>query len=175
MASTLTHLSVVVLSHLWPAYFNFSALVISSLLADMEAPVMYIKAFIKKKKLIGSYLDTQQGFLHTLLGNAFIVVPASAALTYLWTREFSVAVSISCIVGAMSHLLLDIPGHRKLVLFYPRIFDNPFLLSLRIPFIEKLYPWHKYEKAKGQVMPEFSWWVVSHVFVLIAAIIYILT
>jgi hypothetical protein len=174
MASPITHASVILLALLYPENFSLLALLVGSLIPDIESPFNYIKSLLVNKKPIKAYLETELGFLHTLLGSLF-TVPVSVFLTYLITGNFSVITIYSAIIGVVTHLLLDLPGHRRFILFYPYIKkDNPFRFKMKIGFLEKFYPWKKQESVKNQVMSEYNWWVVSHILFIISVIMYVL-
>ncbi len=180
MASILTHFSILILYFLFPGKFDFLSLLIGCQFPDLEYYLIYIKRMITSKNLIISYRRTQESALHTILGTFFISIPLSLALVYFIKlsigAEFNLnIVAFSLIVGLLSHLVLDIPAHRRLILFYPFVFkENPFLLRLQIKFIKKLYPYKKVELFPYQYLYEYNWLVLSHVFMFFSYIIYVI-
>ncbi len=176
MGSPITHLSIVVLAYFFPQTFSLIALVIGSLIPDLETIFIFFKHLSFKKDLVKTYLNVEQEIMHTLLGSIFISMPIGLFATYLISKYFNLQfdltiVSISLIIGIISHLILDLPGHRRLILFYPYIIKkNPFLFKMNLGFIERFYPWNKKEKHKAQFISEYNWYIFSHIFPIVALI-----
>ena len=180
MGSPITHLSIVVLAYFFPQTFSLIALVIGSLIPDLETIFIFFKYLNPKKDLVKIYLNVEQEILHTLIGNIFISMPIGLFATYFISKYFNLQfdltiVSISLIIGIISHLILDLPGHRRFILFYPYIIKkNPFLFKMRLGFLEKLYPWKKFETRQGQVLSEYNWFIFSHIFPIVALLLVLL-
>ncbi len=178
MSSPITHASIVVLAYFFPLSFNALALLIGSQLPDIECIFLFLKKLFVKKDLVKAYLYSDQGFLHTLLGSVLITIPLGTILTYFFSTGLSIGATLLVIflsvsIGVISHLLLDLPGHRDFLLLYPfyKRKGNPFLFRPRLGFLEKFYPWRRKEDTKNQVMAEYSWFVFSHIFFILAVIL----
>lgn len=175
MASSITHLVVLSLAYFFPAGFHVLPLLTGALIPEAEYLLIYAKNFLGKKNIFTAYLHTSPGIMHTLLGALFIDIPFAMLISYLVSGYFGMApvphiylVSVS--VAVLSHLLLDLPGHKQFILFYPLASRrNPFLFKMRLGILERLYPWGNKERFRGEFLPEYNWWVFSHLFLAAAA------
>ncbi|MEM2139004.1 MAG: metal-dependent hydrolase [Candidatus Woesearchaeota archaeon] len=182
MTSTIGHLFVGIIYFLFPKNFNLYALLISSIFPDIEYIFFFIKDLIKKKvffekkNLSRYYLKSDVGILHSLFGTIFISLPLCLFFFRFFFKNYDFFIIFySIIIGLLSHLFIDIPGHRTFILFYPIILKkNPFIFKLRLGFFEKFYPWKKLEQRKNQVIFEYNWFVFSHIFLIISLIVLIL-
>lgn len=174
MGSTLTHFSIAILYLLFPGRFDLIALLVGCQIPDLEYIYTYTRKLIEKRNPIKAFYVTPDGFFHTILGAALVCMPIGLMITYsiifsnsmffdFWQVFWSLA------IGIASHLLLDIPAHRDLLLFFPYVIkENPFLFKMRLGVIETLYPSLE-NRDPLKVLYETNWLVFSHIF-LIAAI-----
>jgi hypothetical protein len=179
MASIFTHFSILILYFLFPGKFDFLALLIGCQLPDLDYFILYFTRAIKLKTFFVPYSRFKEGVLHTLLGAIFIGMPLAILLVYLiysaHAATFNLGIAIfSIAIGILSHLILDVPAHRRLLLFYPFVLkENPFLFKAKIKFVKKLYPYKKVEIVPYQYLYEYNWMILSHLFILVSYIIYI--
>ena len=74
--------------------------------------------------------------IHSLIGSIFILLPLSLIIRYLLNNKtfrekgFKI-ILFSVVIGLMCHLILDLPAHRNLSIFYPfkNYENNPFLFT----------------------------------------------
>ncbi len=179
MASIFTHFSVLILYFLFPGKFDFLALLIGCQFPDIEYFIIYFLRAIKSRTLFISYSRFKEGVLHTLIGSVFIGLPLAVFLVYVIYSANGSAFDIGVVlfsisIGIFTHLLLDIPAHRRLLLFYPYVFkENPFLLKSEIKLVKKVYPYKKVEIVPYQYLYEYNWLILSHIFLLFSYIVYV--
>jgi hypothetical protein len=177
MGSIITHLSILCLYYLFPDNLGLLGLMIGALIPETEYIYFFAKQLVREKKIMKAFLHTPQGFFHTLLGSIVFNIPVSVIIVYLLSGilglGFDLAiVAISSSIGVLSHLLLDIPGHREFIFFYPYVIkDNPFIFKKRFRAFERFYPLKKSESYPFQYIGEYNWWVFSHIFVVLAIIV----
>lgn len=168
MANILVHLSVSLLYFIFPGQFSFWPLLISAYFADFEYFVNATFGFIfGKRKKVKDFFNLKIGILHTLLGVFLISFPI-----LLFVFKFPL---FSIFVGLISHIILDLPAHKKFTLFWPITFKNPFFFELK--FLKKIYNHTIYKKVElfpYEHLPGFSWLVVSNVIMLMMILLFII-
>ncbi|NTV23198.1 MAG: metal-dependent hydrolase [Nanoarchaeota archaeon] len=176
MGSFFAHLAVAALYFPYKTHLDVFTLLVSAQLADIEYFFKYTPMIVKNGLKIKKLRSIRVGFLHSILGAILFVIPISLLLTYAFKSDldFSI-VLLSAIIGAASHLILDIPAHDGFVLFYPFMMkkDNPLLFRWNFHFINKLYPWKVYEDTQFHYIRHFNYLVVSNAFAIIGLIVFL--
>ena len=160
MSSTITHASFVALAYSFPQ-FSFFPLLLGLVIPDIDVMFNYALQFLRGD-IDSAVYSKQQGIMHTLLGLIFIALPLCTSLTYLYDPSLPLStILISSAVGLGVHILLDIPGHSNIGLLWPKVFENPFLFTIPLPWLERFYP-----LSSKKMLPEYNWFIVSHLFIL---------
>ena len=128
MGTIFAHLAIGLLYFMFPDYLSLLPLLLGAILPDIDYLFLIGKDLItgsKKEKLTANAFRT--GFFHSILGVYVVLFPFSVLILNL----FGVISAFSVFLGLTLHLLIDLPAHSKLMLFYPEIIDNPFLINLK--------------------------------------------
>lgn len=193
MASTFSHFSVLALYWLFPGSFSLVGLALGSQLPDIDVIVSVLRG--RKKygfphffSLTGwrlfslrVWLNETYRLLHNLGAVLFVVVPLGFGLTLLLESllglgpRAGMTIAGSVLVGALSHLVLDLPAHRNLRYFTPFEKEKPapFLLFRNLGLFKRIYPFtpveHEFGKPAYLMLPMFNYLMVSNLFPFIAA------
>ena len=158
MASIFAHVAVVIWMYfLLKKKFDFTSLLLGGLIIDIESLRMFFEAVIVKGYSLTDlffkynivFLECDKGpnfvvlcevfnmkLIHSLIGSIFILLPLSLIIRYLLNNKtfrekgFKI-ILFSVVIGLMCHLILDLPAHRNLSIFYPfkNYENNPFLFT----------------------------------------------
>jgi len=178
MGSFLTHSFDFIFYYLFPGRFNLAALLIGAYIIDAEYLFMFLNNFFFKKKNFIASSNLTTGFLHSLVGCAIVCLPVTVLLTYLIQPSvFDLSIVVfSAVVGLLSHLIIDIPGHTNLMLFWPfiKIDKNPIVFFKNIKWFEKLKLYCYHEEYPGQLLPYVNYLMISHIFLVASIVVYLL-
>ena len=167
MGSVLAHLSLIPIYLLFPNLLDLSAWVIGLMLPDIEYLFIIGKDILKKTKKEQLTLNAfTTGILHSFIGLYLVALPLTVGALYYFYMAIGVKVSLikiifSLFLGFSVHLLLDLPAHPYLMLFYPIKIRNPFLINLNWKFIKRIYPYRKIEHQPYFYLREFNWLILS--------------
>jgi hypothetical protein len=184
MASFFGHFLVLFLYFAFPKTFDPVALIVGSQIIDFEyAPVFIYHYFFQKKKLDKCYIESgpRKGLGHSLIGALVIFFPISIIISYIISRMLGfryilTAAILSCLVGIISHLILDIPAHKNQFIFYPfKVWEkNPLRCGISLPFAKKIYPFRKVETSPYSELPEWNWIIITTIITIAMFSIYFL-
>jgi len=151
MASIFAHIAVVLwLFFITKKRLGLTSLLIGSLIPDIDALFMSFQIFLVQKYSLRDLFFKYDFFrtpkdpllleivepklMHSLLGCFLILLPISLLVLYFVNRNLFIEkgiklILISLTIGLLSHLILDLPAHRNLPIFYPfkNYKKNPFL------------------------------------------------
>ncbi|MBU0756880.1 MAG: metal-dependent hydrolase, partial [Nanoarchaeota archaeon] len=147
---------------------------------DIEWGIIAINYMFKKKKNIFHIPRMQPGILHSIVGAFSIGLPLTVYVSSIVNPGLGIVfdlkkVLLSSIIGLISHLLIDIPAHQNLMMFWPiKVFEkNPFLLFKKYTKLyEKYNIYKKIETFPQEFLPTFNYLVFSHVFLVISLLIF---
>ncbi|MEK6916987.1 MAG: metal-dependent hydrolase [Nanoarchaeota archaeon] len=180
MGSVFAHIASSLVYFLFPNNLDFIALLAACVLPDLDYFFIIGKDVIKRsKKEVLALNAFKTGFFHSLIGIYMILLPLLLmSLYYLYpffNLEFVLSkIILSAIVGFSMHILLDLPSHSYLMLFYPKIIKNPFLLNLNLKIVKKLYPYKYMEEEPFTYLREYHWIIISTLLAIIVFMVFIL-
>src|SRR3989344_948573 len=173
MGTVFAHIALSLIYFLFPNNLDFIALLAACVLPDLDYFFIMGKDVVKRSKKEELTINAfKTGFFHSLIGIYLVLFPLLLMLSYFiypaFGLEFSLMkIVLSCIIGFASHILLDLPSHPYLMLFYPKVIENPFLLNLDWKVVRKLYPYKYVEKEPFTYIREYHWLIINTVLALI--------
>jgi hypothetical protein len=183
MASTLTHFSIGSLAILFPAQFHLPTLLLASQFADFEY-IKNIPKIFRKDGVHIAYKESETGPMHSILINVLIGVPVCIAFGHIFAQNSGYAVGLSQLffsglIGVLSHLMLDIPGHRELTLLWPyKVFRPNIFYLFKRPnkYLSFIYEIGKPADIASWTahVATWNWMVYSHAFLLLAALPFVI-
>ncbi|NTV24443.1 MAG: hypothetical protein HGA85_08845 [Nanoarchaeota archaeon] len=169
MASVFAHFALASIYYIDPTYFDFYALLVAVMLPDIEYLYIIGKSYLRKED-VKTITKTafRTGFLHSLIGSFLFAVPITAGIIYLVYNAIGMQFILpdvlhSLIIGVALHLIMDLPAHPYLMLFYPKVIETPFKINFGSRHLRRFYPYKKIEFEPYYYMPYFTWLVWSTV------------